>query len=204
MRIPSYPKPCSLYEFMTTLIKKIILLFLPTCFIGCNSMRNKDSDSKPQVESSLKVDPTSENRFKALKLQLQGSDSILLVSHEQTYGPIFNKRNDSYVEAKRIVENDVINKKAIHTTSLIKDRDKESLINILTQKLKGEPIDLAHCFDPHHAIIVISKGRIGYIEFCFSCGGVSGDKVDISSTDFDKEKWDKIYKYIDSKIPITE
>ena len=167
-------------------------------------MQEKTVDKKSQSESSQNSDTTSSNRFKKLKLQLENSDSILLVGHEQTYGPIFNKKDDSYVEAKRIVENGVINKRAIRTTSLIKDQDKEILINILTQQIKGEPIDLATCFDPHHALIVISKGQIAYIEFCFTCGGVSADKVDISSDDFDKEKWDKIYKYIDSKIPFKE
>lgn len=188
-------------QFMTRLFKQIALILLSAYLAGCNSMQERTVDKKSQAESLQNTDTTNDKRFKKLKMQLQGSDSILLVSHEQTYGPIFNKKGDSYEEAKKIVENGVINKKVIQETLLIKDQDKENLIKILTQEVKGVPIDLARCFDPHHALIVISKGQIGYIEFCFTCGGVSADKVDISSYDFDKEKWDKIYKYIDSKIP---
>lgn len=189
---------------MTPLFKQITLILFSVYFIGCNSIQEKAVDKKSTAESPQNSDTTNSNRFKKLKLQLEDSDSILLVGHEQTFGPIFNKKDDSYIEAKRIVENGVLNEKVIYASSLIKDRDKGALINILTQQVIGEPIDLAKCFDPHHALIVISKGEIGYIEFCFTCGGVSSDKLDISSDDFDKEKWDKIYKFFVNRISIKE
>jgi hypothetical protein len=189
---------------MTPLFKQIILILLSGYLVSCHSIQERTVDKKSQAASLQNADTTNDNRFNKLKMQLQDSDSILLLGHEKTYGPIINKKDDSYKEAKKIVENGVINNKVIKETLLIKDQDKENLINILTQEVKGEQIVLATCFDPHHALIVISKGQIGYIEFCFTCGGVSADKVDISSGDFDKEKWDKIYKYIDSKVSFKE
>ncbi|MCE3282058.1 MAG: hypothetical protein K0Q66_795, partial [Chitinophagaceae bacterium] len=46
--------------------------------------------------------------------------------------------------------------------------------------------------------------KLSYLEFCFTCGGVATDSLEISSSDFDKEKWDKVYKYIDNKIPFED
>lgn len=190
---------------MRKLSEQILLFLLFTSFVRCNSTKGKIADGKLlESEASKKIDSTNEERRKRLELQLRHADTILLVSHEQTYGPIFNKKNKSSTEAKRIVEDGIINKKAIHKTRLIEGQEKEKLISILTAEVKGPPIALASCFDPHHALILISKKSISYIEFCFSCGGVSTDKLEISSGDFDMEKWDRVFNYIDNKIPNKE
>jgi hypothetical protein len=190
---------------MKNLFKLIVLLLLYFNFIGCNYDSKKTINNNTLKSENLqKADSTNSNRFKKFELQLQSADSILLVSHEQTYGPVFSKKDSSYKEANRIVEDGILNKKVINKTILIDGNEKKTLINILTQKIKGEPIDLAACFDPHHALIVISAKDISYIEFCFICGGVATDKIEISSADFDKEKWNRVYNYIDGKMSIKK
>ncbi len=188
-------------QSLTSRFKQILLLLLSAYFIGCDPVKEKTTDSNSEATSSQTLDPINNELYKKLKLQLQDADSILLVSHEQTYGPVYNKKGRIHDEAKKLVENNIINKAVIKKTILIEGKEKEALINILTQAVKGEKIESAKCFDPHHAFIVISKKDIAYIECCFDCGGVSTDKLDISSSDFDNEKWDKLYTYINSKIP---
>jgi hypothetical protein len=186
-------------------LEQIFIPLFLACFASCNSTEKRIIDEKLlQTETSQKIKSTNEDRQNRLELQLRNAHTILLVSHEQTYGPIFNKKDNGYIEAKSIVEDGIINKKVILESRLIAGQEKEKLISILTEKVEGSPIALATCFDPHHALIFTNKKDISYIEFCFACGGVSTDKLEISSDDFDKEKWNKIYTYINNKIQIKE
>jgi hypothetical protein len=187
---------------MSLLFKPYLLLVISTGIIGCLSIKEKSVGMQTEVQSSTIADSTTVIRYQHLAQLLQNADSILLVSHEQTYGQIFNKKNDSYTETERLVENGMLNRKLINKTVVIEGKEKDSLISILTQPVIGEQIDQARCFDPRHAIIVISKKDVAYLEICFACTGVSTDKLDISTADFDKAKWDAMYRFIDCKIAI--
>lgn len=188
-------------QSLTSRFKQILLLLLSAYFIGCDAVKEKTIASNPEAAPSQTADTITNDRYKKLKQQLQGADTILLVNYERIYVPVYDAKNGSHREAKELIEKGVINKDIIKKTVLLEGKEKEALIIILTQAVKGEKIELAHCFDPHHAFIVISKKDISYIECCFTCGGVSTDKLEISSEDFDNEKWDKLYTYINSKIP---
>ena len=178
---------------LSQILSHFLVLICVTSCVPKNSEKGSEELKRP-----------SEKKVSSLKAQLESADTILLVTHEQTYGPVLNKKTKKYEEAKRLVLNNTINQKVIQEIKLIEGADRDLLSSILTQEIKGSPIILATCFEPHHAIILIKKKSVSYLEICFSCGGVSTDELDISSADFDNDKWDRLYKFIDPRIKFKE
>ena len=164
------------------------------CATACLS---KKDEGNPQISIS-----SSKEKANALSSQLEVADTIFIVTHEQTYGPILNKKTNKYEEAERLVINNTINQKVIQETKLIEGEDKKLLIDILTEEIKGSPISLATCFEPQHAILLVKNKNISYLEICFTCGGVATGDLNISSADFDDQKWDKLYKFINSRVQL--
>lgn len=63
---------------------------------------------------------------------------------------------------------------------------------------KDNMIEQGRCFAPHHAIVIINKAKLSYIELCFGCINFSTSK-DIRLTDIEQETWEKLYALFKSK-----
>lgn len=80
-----------------------------------------------------------------------------------------------------IITGDKINHKIIKEQKVITGNDINILISILSVPKKEGDSYGASCFDPHHAIFIIRKDKISYIDLCFHCTGAatSEDLTDI-------------------------
>jgi len=166
-------------------------VFLCILYVSCTQI-NKETET---LANQIKItSPNLEN----LKVLISSSDTILLVSHDKTYGPIFDKNNlDTVVLAQPIVLNNTINRKLIHESRIIKGDSLKKLIAIITRPINGDPISVATCFDPHHAFILIHNQQKSFIDLCFTCGGAAtSDDIIFSFKDCDKNKWDELYNFI--------
>ena len=159
--------------------------------MSCTQINNESETLANQVKITT-------SNLEDLKVILSSSDTILLVSHDKTYGPIFEKdKSDTVLLAQPIVLNNTINRKLIHESRIIKGDSLRKLIAIITRPIDGDPISVATCFDPHHAFILIHNKQKSFIDLCFTCGGAAtSNDIIFSFSDCDKRKWDELYNFI--------
>jgi hypothetical protein len=144
---------------------------------------------------------SGQDRFAKLKTLMLTSDSIFLVSHESTTGIILvNERTGKKVPLPKLIVNGRLNKSIIHETRIIKDSSIESLINILTRPFQDSIIEIGKCFMPHHAVIIFKKGKISFIDMCFTCKGIETSKdIKLTISDFDDRKWNELMHFLNNE-----
>ncbi len=137
-------------------IKVYLMIFLTLIFLeSCNE--NKSSQDKKHISSP-----------NFLESRLYKADSIILVSHDDSYrniGEGISAPNDSF----SLIFQDKLNLPIIH--EYVKISVDDELINLLTQKSADSLIYNYTCFLPHHAILVYKENKISYLDVSFECKG---------------------------------
>jgi hypothetical protein len=165
----------------------ILPLLLMGALMSCHSSSGGAIDS---AATGPKADSQKEVNLLLLE-KIKKADTLLLVSHA---GTNFDKlkRKEIYPE---LISRKKINRKIIYEQKAIAGAEIDSLCKILSMPVNDSDIVIAKCFDPHHAIYIISKTEISYIELCFHCWSLdrSGDLSQIKG--YDEEKWEAIYRF---------
>lgn len=91
------------------------------------------------------------------------------------------------------VEKD-INPAIIVQRQLLHKQDVIALANIILKPVKYGSIGYASlCFEPHHSILIYTKGRFSYIDLCFHCSDlVTSSDLKLTNMDFEDGKWKEI------------
>ena len=127
------------------------------------------------------------------------ADTVLLISHDFTS----NTRSITIVDdstGKRIKQPDLVRKgklndQVVKEKKILLKEDVLSLSKILSYKYKPTNIVVSSgCFDPHHSIIIISKGKASYIDLCFHCWNYI-TSAELEGIEIRDDKMEKLYKF---------
>jgi hypothetical protein len=125
------------------------------------------------------------------------ADSVLLVSHELTAGvTIVDEQTGQESLPEPIVVENRLNRKIVRESALLKGENIAQLGALLDRPFADRQITVARCFLPHHAIIVVNKGKASYLDICFDCRRVeSSPDIQIDDGDFDTRKWKELLAF---------
>lgn len=132
------------------------------------------------------------------------ADSVILISHvsiEEYHDKrdIVYQPDDSISEMKfpSLFTDTDINPAVIVQKKYLLKKDITILIHIVQKPVKKTRIGwLPLCFEPHHAILIYIKGRLSYIDFCFSCSQLAtSPDIKLDNMDFRDGKWKEIKSF---------
>lgn len=84
-----------------------------------------------------------------------------------------------------------INSAVIVQRLFLPKQDAVALANIIRKPVKPSQFGASPlCFEPHHAILIYSRGHLSYIDLCFHCNGlVTSSDLKLSNMAFKDGKW---------------
>jgi len=131
-----------------------------------------------------------------LKSKLQNADTVLLVSHEETNGvKLVDENTGKEIPLPKLVVSGKPNNKIIIERQVVKDKQLDTLIQILARPFQDTTITTSKCFIPHHAIFIIKNGKISYLDICFHCRGFQASKDLEKVYSFDDRKWSELESF---------
>ena len=130
---------------------------------------------------------------------IAAADSVILVSHvsiEEHHDKrdvVAYQPGDSVkaVEFLSFFAGTDINPAVIIERRRLSKQDIVSLNNIIQKPVRKTKIGwIPLCFEPHHAILIYTKGRLSYIDFCFHCSQLAtSPDINLDNMDFRDGKW---------------
>jgi hypothetical protein len=185
----------SLYQFSV----RIFCLVLVASFYSCQTGDKNKAETADKKENGL-IDSIAvkTNNLTELRKRLADADTVLLVSHENTTEPVYNKKTGKSSEAPELMINGFPNSKVMREEKLIQREVLTTLSEILTSPPNIDSISpQAKCFSPHHAIFIIKEGHYSYLDICFSCNSLAvSNDLSVSHDDFDNKKWKALYDFV--------
>jgi len=88
-----------------------------------------------------------------------------------------------------------INKKILREQIVLTENDIDTLTQILLMPTNDSDVIYARCYYPHHAILIISKGKISYIDLCFHCFSLSTSEDLKLIEGYDEPKWEALLSF---------
>lgn len=143
---------------------------------------------------------TNQN-IKLLQQKIQLADSVLLISHEITFGfavtedkPIGDKSKE--LPAPKYFIKGKLNGRIINEQALLTDTAKLTLTKILVRQVLKKKWTPSTCDQPRHSIIVYKNNKQSYIDICFGCRRVHTSKdIDFSEFYMDEKKWEQLKNF---------
>jgi hypothetical protein len=113
---------------------------------------------------------------------LETADSVLITSHEVTYGPQpIDPETGEADETPLVVVNNQLNEKIIKEKAWLTRHQIIELRKIVRQAPKKRT-EVNFCLEPHHAILAFHQGKISYLDLCFSCNNfISCPNIDVNT-----------------------
>lgn len=132
-----------------------------------------------------------QKRLTALANQIRSADTVLIISHQPTYGiGIIDEKTGKNIPLPKLVVNNQPNRTIIYEERIITDTALLRLTQILIRPFEDTEIERGMCFIPHHAILIIKNNNTSFIDICFGCLGIAtSPNIKITADDFDKRKW---------------
>jgi hypothetical protein len=136
---------------------------------------------------------SAQQHLKALADKVLTADSVVMISHRTTAGPVYDEKTGKTVNAPPLIISGKLNNSIVLESKKIDQATKAKLATLLMKKRKSGPIEMAKCYIPHHSIVIYRKGVISFVEVCFGCMGLRTSKdIRLSESDFDEKKWDEL------------
>lgn len=145
------------------------------------------------VSSSLGVN--GQSKYEKITSALLSADSVFIVSHEDTGG--FTENNDgSAAPLPPLILANKLNQSIIHESLLLRRESVNELYKILAIERDRYSEFSANCFNPHHSIVIVSRGHYSCIEICFRCRRVKAPAdLNFYETDMGDRKWKKLIHF---------
>lgn len=142
----------------------------------------------------LCVRANGQERLSFLKAQLLQADTVLIVSHKQTAGiSLIDETTGKELPLPKLVVNGRPNRSIFLEERVIRDTGLQALAQILSRPFEDKTVERAMCFMPHHAVLILKKGKTSFIDICFTCSRLETSRdIRITSDDFDKRKWSEL------------
>ncbi len=129
--------------------------------------------------------------------KFRDADSIVLVSHDLVFGStdVAFDNGGKIIPFPNLLNSGRPNESIIKEQQLIKGKQVDLLIRIMSRTFKGSAISQGGCFVPRQAIFLFKDGRTSFVDICFHCNSykTSDDLIDIPP--FDSYRWKKLKKY---------
>jgi hypothetical protein len=118
------------------------------------------------------------------------ADSVILTSHTATPEIITAADDPKNTE---LVLNGKINYAPVKERKQLQGSAIIHLANTLTKPFADKKVEQTGCFTPKHAIFIVKKSEVSFINVCFDCREISSS-ADISfpHQDFDTKTWEKL------------
>ncbi|HNO71642.1 MAG TPA: hypothetical protein PKO16_07725 [Bacteroidia bacterium] len=131
------------------------------------------------------------------KEQFIESDSVILVSHEDTGGENWSPSDGEFPKLLTVEGN--LNTKLIRERHRLQNQQIVSLASLITAKSNNTSlVEEKGCYKPHHSILVYKNGLIQFIELCFECQNFKTSKEFSSIVYFDNYQWGELKKFFNS------
>lgn len=136
---------------------------------------------------------SGQNKINRVYEKFIAADSVLLVSHLTTYGPVVNETNGSH--SYRLVEKNKVNYKIIKEQYLLDAKEVDSIAKTIITPNRDSIIEKIKCFMPHHGILMFKKGKCSYFDICFGCRRFVTSKDIKLSDELDDETWNALKSF---------
>ncbi len=173
---------------MTRLIYILLFAILP----GCRNKSHLPADATVLDTNLVVKKPDSIDISVSNYLSLP--DSIFILERQGKA-----KDDDPMADGKPIVANGRLNETLIIHLINVKEKSRDTLINILSRIVR-EPTGITKCGgnNPHFSILLKTQQRYSYIDMCFSCLQIEISK-DLSGVVYDDRKWQEIETFFSKR-----
>jgi hypothetical protein len=132
-----------------------------------------------------------------LAAKFKSADSVLLISHSDTEGfTIVDERTSKVKHTPRLFISGKLNDTLIEERKIIKEKNLDSLIHILTRRPQDSKITRYECFMPHHTVLFFKGGKISYIDICIWCRNFTASDDLTGLLSFESRKWDDFKAFL--------
>jgi hypothetical protein len=130
-----------------------------------------------------------------LRTKLKNADTVLLVSHEVTAGIVIRDSAGKHIPLPKLLSGGKPNYLIFKEQRLISGAQLDTFIRIFARPFRSRTIEMAKCFMPHHAVLIIKNGKTSYVDICFGCQRfeTSNDMQQLYA--FDNRKWTELYDF---------
>lgn len=137
---------------------------------------------------------------KVLQQKIQSADSVVLISHEITFGYAVTPEKEmgdtttsKEIPVPAFFINGKLNSAIINERILLNDPAKIALTKILLRPVLKEKRTPSTFDQPRHSIIIYKSKEQSYIDICFGCGKIhTSNDIDFSEFYMDEEKWTRL------------
>jgi hypothetical protein len=130
-----------------------------------------------------------------LSVKMKNADTVLLVSHEVTAGVQIEDSLGNRMSLPKLIVNGRPNNAIIKEQQIITGAQLDTFTKILVRPFADRTIETGKCFMPHHAVFIIKKSQISYLDICFGCRGFNTSKDLRQLYAFDNRKWTELERY---------
>ena len=131
-----------------------------------------------------------------LRTKMKNADTVLLVSHEATAGVTIMDSAGNSTPPPTLLAAGQPNYKIIKEQQIITGAQIDSLVKILDRPFQDQIVETGKCFIPHHALFILKKGKVSYIEICFACKWYETSRDMNMIYAFDRRKWMELENYL--------
>ena len=101
---------------------------------------------------------------------------------------------------KKILVNGQPNKTIIREIYTLDKISRDSLSTILTTPNNDSIIQDIKCFEPHHSILIYTKGKCAYFDICFSCRHfITSKDIKVENDELSDKSWETLKLFFQNR-----
>lgn len=120
------------------------------------------------------------------------ADSVVLVSHLETYIFSVNEETGERIPPHLLVKKNTVNYNIIKERFKLDKKEIDSIATIMLTRNSDSLIQDIQCFIPHHGILLFKKGKCSFFDICFGCRHFVTSKDIKLSDELDDRTWNAL------------